>query len=182
MPLADIPGVGRDPTIVLETDRLQLRRFGPADAEFILELLNDPSFLRYIGDKGIRTLDDARAYLEHGPIASYHRRGFGLYLVARRSDSTPLGMCGLLRRDYLPHADIGFAFLPAYCGKGFARESATAVIGQGREAFGLTRLLAVTDVENRDSIRLLERLGFRSEGLVTPPDSGESLRLMARDL
>ncbi len=182
MLLPQAPGEGRDPAIVLETERLLLRQFRLTDAEFILGLLNDPSFLRFIGDKGVRTLDDAQAYLTNGPIASYARLGFGLYLTLRKSDSMPLGMCGLLRRDYLPDPDIGFAFLPDYCGKGFARESAGAVIAQGRDLFGLSRLLAVTSLDNRSSIRLLERLDFRFAGLITPPASGESLRLMAREL
>lgn len=182
MTLAHPPGEDRDPAIVLETERLHLRRFCLEDAPFILELLNDPSFLRYIGDKGVRTLEDARNYLTKGPAASYAAHGFGLYLTLRRTDGVPLGMCGLLKRDYLPDPDIGFAFLPEFCGKGFARESADAVIDQGRRDFGLSRLLAVTDLDNEASIRLLERLSFRFEGLVTPPESSEALRLMARDL
>lgn len=182
MTLANTPGDDRDPAIVLETERLMLRRFCLADAAFIVGLLNDPSFLRYIGDKRVRTLEDARAYLANGPIGSYARMGFGLYLTQRKSDGEPLGMCGLLKRDYLPDPDIGFAFLPDFCGKGYARESATAVIAHERTVFGLARLLAVTSIDNRDSIRLLERLDFRFEGLITPPESAEPLRLMTRHL
>jgi [ribosomal protein S5]-alanine N-acetyltransferase len=173
-------GFGQD--WVLETERLVLRQFRAEDAPFILTLLNDAAFLRFIGDKGVRTLEEAGAYLANGPMASYASHGFGLYLVLRKSDASPLGMCGLLKRDYLADADIGFAFLPDFRGLGFARESATAVIQQGRTTFGLSRLLAVTDLENRDSIRLLERLGFSLEGLITPPGREETLRLMARDL
>jgi RimJ/RimL family protein N-acetyltransferase len=180
MTLAQPRGDGRN--AVLETERLVLRRFRPEDAGFILVLLNDPSFLRYIGDKGVRSLGDAEAYLANGPLASYAAHGFGLYLVLGKSEASPLGMCGLLKRDYLPDPDIGFAFLPEFCGKGLARESAVAVIEQGKETFGLTRLLAVTALDNRNSIRLLERLAFRFERLVTPHGSEETLRLMARDL
>lgn len=166
----------------LETERLVLRRFRLDDAPFILILLNDPAFLRFIGDKGVRTLEDAAAYLANGPLASYAAHGFGLYLVLRKPDAAPLGMCGLLQRDYLPDPDIGFAFLPDFCGQGFAHEAATAVIAQGRSGFGLSRLLAVTDPENRSSIRLLERLGFALEGMITPPGREETLRLMAKSL
>lgn len=165
---------------MLETERLILRRFRLDDAPFILVLLNDPAFLRFIGDKGVRTLEDAAAYLTNGPLASYAAHGFGLYLVLRKPDATPLGMCGLLQRDYLPDPDIGFAFLPGFCGLGFARESAEAVLEQGCSAFGISRFLAVTDLDNQSSIRLLERLGFELEGLITPPGRDETLRLMAK--
>jgi RimJ/RimL family protein N-acetyltransferase len=180
MTLAHPPGGG--PDAVLETARLTLRRFRLEDDAFIVTLLNDPAFLRYIGDKGVRTAEDAHRYLMTGPLASYAAHGFGLCLVARKPDDTPIGMCGLLQRDYLPDPDIGFAFLPEFCGKGYAHEAAVAVIEQGRSAFALRRLLAITDLENRDSIRLLERLAFQFEGLVTPPGSSETLRLMAREL
>src|SRR3954463_1726291 len=102
------------PMKVLETDRLILRHLSTADAEFILELLNDPSFLRYIGDKQVRTLEDARRYVLDGPVKSYERYGFGLNLVELKSEAKPIGICGILKRDTLPDPDIGFAFLPAY--------------------------------------------------------------------
>ncbi len=167
---------------MLETERLMLRRFRLDDAPFILVLLNDPAFLRFIGDKGVRTLEDAAAYLTNGPLASYAAHGFGLYLVQRKPDATPLGMCGLLQRDYLPDPDIGFAFLPEFCSLGFARESAAAVLEQGCSTFGIRRFLAVTDLDNQRSIRLLERLGFELEGLITPPGREETLRLMAKSV
>src|SRR5712692_6293312 len=117
---------------VLETDRLILRRLSVEDAEFILDLLNQPSFLRYIGDKGVRSLDDARAYILNGPVDSYERNGFGLYLVQMKADGTPIGICGLVKRDTLPDADVGFAFLPAHWSQGYAVESATAVMKYAR--------------------------------------------------
>src|SRR6476659_4648638 len=117
----------------LQTQRLILRQFTVADAEFILTLLNEPSFLRYIGDKKVRNLDDARQYILNGPVASYERNGFGLYLVEVKDQHTPIGMCGLLKRDELPDPDIGFAFLPAFWKKGFAFEAATAVMREARE-------------------------------------------------
>ena len=117
---------------VVETPRLTLRRFTLDDAEFIFGLLNQPSFLEFIGDKGVRTLDDARDYLLKGPIASYETFGFGLYLVNRKQDGTPIGMCGLLKREALQDVDIGFAFLPEFWSKGYAVESASAVLEHGR--------------------------------------------------
>ena len=145
----------------LQTQRLFLRAFTVDDVEFVLTLLNEPSFLRYIGDKKVRNLDDARGYLLNGPIASYERHGFGLCAVELRQSRTPIGMCGLLKREELPDADIGFAFLPDFWSKGFAFEAATAVLHDARERLGVERVLAITSLDNEASIKLLERLGFR---------------------
>lgn len=145
---------------ILETGRLALRRISAGDAAFILELLNDAAFLRYIGDRGVRTLDDARAYIEKGPAASYARHGFGLWLVERRHDGAPLGICGLLKRDSLADVDIGFAFLPAYRGQGYAFEAADAVMAHGRRALGLDRIVAIVSPDNAGSIRLLGKIGL----------------------
>jgi len=147
--------------IVLETERLILRHFNSDDAPFILTLLNEPSFLRYIGDKKVRSLDDARQYILSGPRASYERHGFGLCQVELKASHTPVGMCGLLKRDELPHADIGFAFLPDYWNKGFAFEAASAVLNDARERLKLDRVLAIVNPDNDSSIKLLEKLGFR---------------------
>ena len=105
---------------VLETERLRLRRLTVDDAAFILELVNDPSWLRFIGDRGVRNLDDARSYILKGPVASYEKHGFGLWLVELKAEATPIGICGLLQRDTLPDVDIGFALLPQFCGQGYA--------------------------------------------------------------
>ena len=148
---------------MLETGRLSLRRLTAADAAFILELLNEPSFLRHIGDKGVRTLEQARRYVETGPQASYERYGFGLYAVELKDGRDPIGICGLLKRDMLEHPDIGFAFLPRFWSKGYAFESAAAVLAHAGAAHGLTRLLAITSPGNDASIQLLVRLGFRFE-------------------
>src|SRR5215211_8957085 len=118
---------------VLETERLFLRQFTVDDAQFVLTLLNEPSFLRYIGDKKVRNIEDARQYVLNGPVASYERNGFGLYLVELKDSHTPIGMCGLIKREELPDPDIGFAFLPEFCNKGFAFEAATAVLHDARE-------------------------------------------------
>jgi len=148
---------------VLTTDRLVLDRLAPDDAPFIFELVNDPSWIRFIGDKGVRTLDDARAYLEKGPMASYVRFGFGLYRTSLRADASPIGICGLIRRDTLTDVDVGFALLPRYCGRGYAREAVRAVVELGRDAFGLTRIVAITTPDNAGSIGVLESSGFSYE-------------------
>lgn len=147
----------------LETERLLLRHFNPDDAPFILALLNEPSFLRYIGDKKVHTLDDARQYIANGPVATYAQHGFGLYQVALKDTHTPVGMCGLLKREELPHPDIGFAFLPDFWNKGFAYEAAAAVLTDARERLQLDRILAIVNPDNDASIRLLEKLGFNFE-------------------
>ena len=166
---------------VLETERLSLRQFTADDAQFILKLLNEPSFLRYIGDKQVRNLEDARAYILNGPVASYERNGFGLYLVELKESYTPLGMCGFLKRDELPDPDIGFAFVPKFWGKGFAFEAAAAVLEDARRRLKLERILAITSLDNEASIKLLERLGFRFERVIKLAADREQVRLFARD-
>ena len=163
--------------MTLETPRLRLRDLAPADAAFMLTLLNEPSFVENIGDRDVRTLADARTYIENGPIASYARHGFGLYLVELRASAAPIGICGLLRRDTLPDPDLGFAFLPAYWKQGYAFESAAAVRDYARAELGLGRLLAITNPTNAGSIRLLERLGFRFERMARMGDGQPELRL-----
>jgi RimJ/RimL family protein N-acetyltransferase len=164
---------------LIETDRLALRQLDAGDAAFILRLLNDPSWLRYIGDRGVRTLEDARSYIETGPALMYRRFGFGLYLVERKADAVAIGICGLVRRESLPDADLGFAFLPEFRGSGYAFESASAVLDWAGRAKGLTRILAITTADNHASSRLLEKLGFRFEKWVRLKDDAEELRLYA---
>jgi len=165
---------------VLETERLSLRELTVDDAEFILTLLNEPSFLRYIGDKKVRNLDDARQYILNGPVASHERHGFGLNCVELRESRTPIGMCGLLKRDELPDPDIGFALLPDFWNKGFAFEAAEAVLKDARERLKIQRILAITSLDNEASINLLQRLGFRFEEVVQLSPNGEQLRLFSR--
>lgn len=167
---------------VVETERLILRRLSVKDAEFILELLNDPSFLRFIGDKGVRTLDDARAYVLNGPVQSYQTVGFGLYLAALKDSSAPIGICGLLKRDALEDVDIGFAFLPGYRGKGYAIEAARATLGHGKDGFGLSRIVAITNPDNEASIGLLKKLGFRFERITKLADDAPQVKLFAVDI
>ena len=165
----------------LETGRLTLRRFDLGDTGFVLGLLNEPSFLLHIGDKGVRTEDDARRYIAEGPLASYARSGYGLYVVELREGRSPIGICGLLKRDWLEDVDLGFALLPAYWGRGYAFEAAAAVLAQGRNQFGLRRIVAITSLDNEASIRLLGKLGFRLERVARFTEGGEELRLFASE-
>ena len=162
---------------VLETERLFLRRFTVDDAQFILTLVNEPSFLRYIGDKQVRNLEDARQYILNGPVASYERNGFGLYLVELRKSHTPIGMCGLIKREELPDPDVGFAFLPDFWTRGFAFEAAAAVLQNAGERLRLERILAITSLDNEASIRLLQRLGFRFDREIKLSPEREPVKL-----
>jgi ribosomal-protein-alanine N-acetyltransferase len=162
------------PEVVLETARLTMRRFALHDAEFILELLNEPSFVRYNGEKGVRTLDDAKNYLKTGPMESYRRHGFGLLLVTRRDDQVPVGMCGLLQRDELDDPDVGFAFLPQFWSMGYGAESTEAILQYGRDRLEMKRIVAITSPENDASIRLLLKAGLSFESTVRlAPDAGD---------
>jgi [ribosomal protein S5]-alanine N-acetyltransferase len=145
---------------VLETERLILRWLSAEDAAFILELVNDPAWLRFIGDRGVRTLEDARNYILNGPVAMYRREGFGLYLVELKQSATPIGICGLIKRAALEDVDIGFAFLPAFYGQGYAYESASAIMNFAQNTVGLNRVVAITAPDNRRSIALLTKLGL----------------------
>ncbi len=164
---------------VLATARLRLRRLVLDDAPFVLELVNQPSWLAYIGDKQVHSLDDARGYLAAGPLASYAQHGFGLYAVERAHDDAPIGLCGLLRREHLEDVDIGFALLDRYGGHGYAFEAAAAVV-EHAHAIGLDRLVAIVAPGNARSIRLLEKLGLAFERTITPPGQSAPLRLHAR--
>jgi RimJ/RimL family protein N-acetyltransferase len=163
----------------LDTARLRLRPLRESDDAFIVSLLNDPAFLRYIGDRGVRTPGDARAYIRNGPVASYKRFGFGLLRVSLRDTAAPIGICGLLKRETLDDVDVGFAFLPDYCKHGYGFEAASAVLADGRRSFGLRRIVAITDPENVASIRLLDKLGMPFERMVTLSDDKKPLRLHA---
>jgi ribosomal-protein-alanine N-acetyltransferase len=163
--------------VTLGTARLRLRDLAAADAPFILTLLNEPSFIENIGDRGVRTLEDARVYIENGPVASYVRFGFGLYLVELNESEQPIGICGILKRDALRDPDLGFAFLPAYWRQGYALESAAAVRHYARAELGLGRLLAIANPANAGSIRLLEKLGFRFERMTRLAEGQPELKV-----
>lgn len=165
---------------ILETDRLILRKLSVDDAAFILKLVNDPLWLRFIGDRGVHTLADARDYILKGPVAMYARLGFGLYLVERKRDGPPLGICGLIKRDALEDVDLGFAFLPEYRAQGYAYESAAAVLAYGQSVLGLKRIVAITSPDNDRSANLLEKLGFTFEKMFQLPAADE-VKLFALD-
>ena len=150
-----------DDAPVLATARLELHRAVCADGPFLLALLNDPDWLRYIGDRGVRSLADAEAYVRDNLQAHYRAHGYGLYRVRLRSGATPIGLCGLLRRDFLVLPDLGFALLPSYVGHGYAAEAARGVIAYARRELGIERLCAIARPDNERSLRLLGRLGFR---------------------
>jgi len=166
---------------ILETERLTLRELGNGDDAFILELLNDPGFLQNIGDRGVRTLDDARGYIANSAVASYEKNGFGMYRVALKDTDIAVGICGLVRRDGLDGPDIGFAFLERFCGRGYASESAATVLAHARAALGLTRILAITALDNRSSIAVLEKLGFRFDRIVKLPSHAAESRLFSTE-
>jgi RimJ/RimL family protein N-acetyltransferase len=162
---------------MISSRRLIIRPITLDDAPFILTLLNEPSFLRYIGDKQVRTVADARQYILNGPVASYERHGFGLCLMELRESQTPIGMCGILKREELPDPDIGFALLPDFWNKGLAFEAATAVLDDARERLKLERILAITSLDNEASINLLDRLGFRFERVIEFSADREPVKL-----
>jgi broad specificity phosphatase PhoE len=165
---------------VIETERLLLRPLSPDDAWFILELVNDPSFIRNIGDRKVRSTVDARHYIRSRAMRTYERQGVGTQAVALRDSGIPIGVCGLLKRDQLEHHDIGFAFLPRYWSRGYAFESAAGVLEHARDVLGLTRVLAFTSLDNTASIGLLGKLGFSFERIV--PFEGEEVRLFSKEI
>ena len=168
-------------TVVAETGRLRLRRPTAADADFFLELLNDPGFLEHIGDRGIRDLDAARGYVETAVLSSYQRHGYGMCVVEVKESGARAGLCGLVRRDWLEHTDLGYAFLPAFRGRGYAEESAAAVLADAAGRLDIGRLVAIVSPSNPRSMSLLEKLGFVPAGEVTAPGESKALRLYARD-
>jgi RimJ/RimL family protein N-acetyltransferase len=162
---------------IVETDRLILRELDSAsDAEFIFELLNSPKFVEYIGDRGVRSAEQASDFIDNRYRVSYRDNGFGLYAVEQRSDTTAVGICGYVKRDYLDHADIGFAFLPEYERRGYGFESASAMLRYGRERLNFERVFAITSQDNDVSGKLLTKLGFSFSGMITTPE-GEPLKL-----
>lgn len=168
-------------TTILETERLRLRRLDLQDAPFIMELVNDPAFIANIGDRGVRSMADAEDYIRKGPLDSYERNGFGLWLVETKDSNVPIGICGLLKRDALPDVDVGYAFLPQHRGRGYALEAAAAVKEYGFEVVGLRRIVAITTPQNAASIRVLEKIGLRREGEVTMPGETVAVSLYGVD-
>jgi RimJ/RimL family protein N-acetyltransferase len=174
--------MGTSPLTVLETERLHLRQLSSEDAEFILELLNDPSFIRNIGDRGVRTIDGANSYIQNGPVTSYAKNGFGLYLVKLKETDESIGMCGLIKRDTLEDVDIGYAYLPRFWSKGYAVEAAQAVKEYAKSVIGLQRLVAIVDPENEGSIRVLEKIGLQFEKTVKLSEDDIELKLFGTNI
>lgn len=156
-------------SVILETPRLLLREITAADAEFVLEMLNEPAFIRNVADRGVRTLADAAEYIAQKFEASYREFGFGSYAIELKETGLIVGMCGLLQRPTLADVDVGYAILERYWGRGFAYEAAAAVMQYGREKLGLSRIVGFTAPENNISIKLLEKLGLHFERMVILP-------------
>lgn len=155
--------------MAIETERLCISEFVPADAPFIIELLNEPDFIRHIADRGVRDIVGAEKYLSDGPLKSYAAHGYGLYKVALKASGEPLGMCGLIRRDTLDFPDLGYAFLARHYRRGYASEAGAAVLSHARAEQNVTTVVAITSLDNDGSIRVLENLGFRPEGVIDVP-------------
>ena len=164
----------------LVTERLRIREFTEADAGFIFHLLNTPAWLEFIGNRNIKTLEDARLYIINAPLFSYLKFGFGPYLVELKDSAVPIGMCSLIKRDSLEDVDLGFAFLPEHIGKGYAYETCQAVMEYSKTILGIKKLVAITDTHNTSSVKLLEKIGFLSEGKVKLPGEEEELLFFSK--
>jgi RimJ/RimL family protein N-acetyltransferase len=164
---------------LIDTPRLALRELTDDDAPFMLELLNEPGWIRFIGDRGVRDVEGALQYLRKGPMPMYREHGFGLYAVMRKADGEPLGVCGLIKRAGLDDVDLGFALLARHERQGYGIEAARAVLAHAEHGLGIARVVAITTVDNVASMRLLERIGMRFEGMVQLPGDDEALRLFA---
>ena len=162
---------------MIETKRLRLRHFVEEDAAIVLRILNEPSFIENVGDKGVRTIDDAVAYLKNGPIASYVSNGFGAYLVELKETGEPIGMCGLLKREQFDDPDVGYTFFPEFWKQGYAAEAVTAVLEESRRTLGIDRIIAIVSPHNTPSSRLLEKLGFSFKEITNFQPSGDEVLL-----
>ena len=167
---------------ILETERLLLRKITVDDAPFMLDLLNQPSFIQFIGDRGVRTLDDARNIITKRYIDAYERLGFGIYLTLLKEGQVPIGICGLVKRDGLDDVDVGYAFLPQYWSKGYASESVSTVLDYARNTLGIQRVLGITTPDNIGSIRVLEKAGLKFERMVKLPGEDMELKLFATNV
>ena len=174
--------IANHPDWHLETERLVLRRVTLQDADLMLAVWNDPAFIRHVGDRGIRTVEEAETALKEGAFKLYDDFGYGPYCMSLKVDRAQIGICGLFRRDNLDDADIGFTTLPDYCGKGFAAEAAHAVLAHARDDLGLRRLTAIVSPENLASIGLIEKLGMSFERGITMPGEENEISLYSMSL
>jgi RimJ/RimL family protein N-acetyltransferase len=159
----------------LETSRLSLRWFTRKDASLMLAIWNDPDFIRYVGDRGIRSIRDAEAAMDTGIISQYDTMGYGPYRVAIKTHGAPIGICGLFQRDYLPVPDLGFCLLPAFRRQGLTEEASRAVLEMASSDLGLDRVTAIVAEGNHPSLTLIRKLGAvegHVQGL-TPADQGD---------
>ncbi len=166
---------------VLETDRLIIRHMTIDDAGFMRRLLNEPSWVQFIGDRGVKTIEDARNYILTGPLQMQARLGFSFYVVELKLTGCAAGICGLAKREYLDDVDIGYALLPEYCGLGYAHEASAAVLEYAKTTLGLERVVATTRVHNHPSAKLLVKLGLQFETTIQHPEDGRALQLYAID-
>jgi RimJ/RimL family protein N-acetyltransferase len=169
--------------MIAETNRLIISKITLDDAAFFLELVNTPNFIKYIGDRNLKTVEDAKTYLKNGTLKSYEDFGFGFYkLLLKEENNKAIGTCGLVKREQLDNVDIGFAMLPEYEGKGFGYESCIAVLKLAKEQFKLNKVLAITLPTNNNSIKLLEKIGLSYEKRVKPFEDDKELLLFAKNL
>ena len=166
----------------LETERLYLRRVTLDDADLMLAIWNDPAFVRNVGDRGIRTTEQAREAMQAGALKLYADYGYGPYSMVLKSDGSQIGICGLFRRDNLEDPDIGFAVLPDFCSRGYAGEAALAVLKHARDDLGLRKLTAIVSPDNAPSIGLIEKLGLVFERMITMPGDDEAISLYSAAL
>lgn len=165
---------------ILETERLVLRELNEDDTSFIVELLNSEGWLKYIGDRNVKSVEQAREYLVNGPIKSYKDNGYGLSLVELKNEKIPIGLCGIIKRDTLEFPDIGYALLPMYFGQGYAFEIANQVLVYAKNDLKMIELLAITTPDNESSIKLLGKLGFSFQRFMKTPDDSGDLRLFRK--
>ena len=165
--------------MLFDTERLTIRELILDDAEFIIQLMNSPGWLQFIGDRNVTTIETAKNYLITGPLKSYHDNGFGLWMVELKSSKTPIGMCGLLKRETLEDIDIGYALLPAYYGQGYAFEMATATLKFAKNTLKINKIVAITDGDNYPSIALLNKLGLAFEREITSTDNRSNTQLFS---
>jgi RimJ/RimL family protein N-acetyltransferase len=162
----------------LTSERLKLRPLVLADAGFVLGLVNDPDWLKYIGDREVHDLDDARKFIVDGPQAMYQEYGLGMLLVETLERSAPIGLCGLLKREFLEYPDLGFAFMPAYRGMGYAAEASNVILNNAQPDF--SQIAAMTALDNPPSITLLEKLGFEFSKIIQIGEDDMGTRLFIR--
>ena len=168
---------------IAETQRLILTKITEDDAPFILELMNTPGWLKFIGDRNIKTVSEARDYIKKNQLKCYEDYGFGYYKILLKSENLkPIGTSGLLKRDTLEHIDVGFSLLPNYYKKGYGFEAANTILNLAKTQFKIKTVCAITLPSNIASIRLLKKLGLSLKKEVKPFEDDETLLLFEKTL